>query len=245
MGFISWIKDKCSSAIDKIGEGIEKLGEITHIGFIEDLGSSIFVRGNMFRKRTDVDKINYDELFDINAACEECRRSADMQVKDIAEKCIEKIEDKVVEFKSEFPDDIIGDNDYSLSEEFKTEIKETVSAYVARKISIDNDEFKEILNMKDGVRKEKSDEFLKRTLSEAGKELDRKCNNKYKAIIKRMLEDLDDYCTRQHNYMQEIEDAEERIEESENDIETKKVLIRKEIIDVSTTECIRVLTYSN
>lgn len=244
MGLFSWIKDKCSRVVDAIGEGVENLGRITHINFIENLGSSIFCRSNMFAKRTDIDKITHDELYNINAACEEYRRSADMQVKEKAEKCIKEIENKVIGFKNQFSD-IIGDNDYSLSDTFKTEVKESVSAYVAKKVSIDNKEFNKILNMKDSIRKEKSDEFLKRTLSEAGEELNTKCNNKYKAIIKRMLEDLDDYFTRQHDFMQDIADKEERIEESENAIETKKALIREGIIEASTFESIRTLTYSN
>lgn len=239
MGFFSWVTDK-------IGRGIEKFGEITHIGFIEDIGFNMQLN-NPFGKRkpTNVDNITHDELGDINALCERCRHSADLQAKDVSEKCIEKIEDNINKLKIQFPDEIILGNDYSLSESFKTEIKESVSAYVAKKVSIDNKEFNEILNMSDSVRKEKSDEFLKRTLSEAGKELEAKCKNKFRAIAKKMLEDIDEYCDRQRDYMQEIEDAEERLKECENDIETKKALIRENVIDASIIECIRVLTYSN
>ena len=244
MGFLSWIRDVGSRVIDKIGEGIESFGRITHIDFIEDLGSSIFCRCNVFTKRTDVNKMTHEELFDINAACEEYRRSVDAQVKEKAKKCIEKIESKVIDYKNQVSD-IIGDNDYSLSEAFKTEVKDSVSAYVAKKVSIDNKEFNKILNMSDSVRKEKSDEFLKRTLSEAEEELNTKCNNKLRAICKRMLEDIDDYCTRQYDFMKDIEDKEESIEESENAIETKKALIREGIIEASTFESIRTLTYSN
>lgn len=239
MGFFSWVTDK-------IGRGIEKIGEITHIGFIEDIGLNMQIYNPFDRlKRTDTNSITHDELGDINAACEECRRSADMQAKDIAEECIEKIEDKVNSLKIQFPEDIIGNNDYSLSKAFKNEIKESVSAYVARKVSIDNEEFRKILDMNGSAREEKSNEFIKRTLSEAGKELDTKCKNKFISIVKMMINDIDEYCDRQRDYMQEIEDAEERLKECENDIETKKALIRENIIEASMFESIRTLTYSN
>ena len=45
--------------------------------------------------------------------------------------------------------------------------------------------------------------------------------------------------------MQELLDNQERIRESENAIETTKELIKEKIIDASTAESIRVLTYSN
>ena len=99
--------------------------------------------------------------------------------------------------------------------------------------------------MRDAARKEQSETFMKRILTEAEQELKTKCNHKYIAVCNRMLNDLKEYCATEGNYMQELLDNQERIRESENAIETTKELIKEKIIDASTAESIRVLTYSN
>ena len=237
--FASW-------ATDKVGRGIEKIGEVTHIGFIEDLGLNMQIYNPFDRiGRTDINSATVDDMMDINAECEKVRRSAEIQSEDIVDQCITRIEDKIKEFEGQFPKEISSSYEYSLDDAFKEDVKSTISSYIAKNISIDNEEFNRILNMRDAARKEQSEVFMKRILTEAEQELKTKCNHKYIAVCNRMLNDLKEYCATEGNYMQELLDNQERIRESENAIETTKELIKEKIIDASTAESIRVLTYSN
>ena len=245
MGLLSKMFDFVT---DKVGGAIEKLGEFTHINWIEDLGMDIKYCNNPFdrMKRTDVDSATIEETIDIGAECEKTRHSAEMQAEDIEDKCITQIEEKISKLKKLFPEEIEKRWDYSLSDAFKDEIKDTISSYVAANISIDNNEFKEILNIKnDAERKEKGDEFTKRILREAEQKLKTKCSNKYKAVVKKMLENVKDFLEIEQNYAQKITDEEEKLRECGDDIEVKNNLIKEKIIDAATIECIRSLTYSN
>lgn len=82
MGILRWVTDK-------IGRGIEKLGEVTHIGFIEDLGFNMRINNPFDRiGRTDINSATVDDMMDINAECEKARRSAEIQSEDIVDQCI-------------------------------------------------------------------------------------------------------------------------------------------------------------
>ncbi len=250
MGLFSFFADAAadlaSNLVDRVGKAVETFGRFTHIGVIEDVGIDIQVNNPFDRiGQTDISSANVDEMLDINAECEKARRSAEIQSGDIVDKCIVRLEDKIKELEKQFPAEIISNYNYFLEDAFIDEIKTTISSYIAKTVSIDNDEFNQILNMPDEERKGKSEEFMKQTLVDAERELKTKCNNKYIAICKKMIDDVDEYCERQRNYAQEMSDNLERLKESENEFETKMELIKEKIIDASTIESIRSLTYSN
>lgn len=257
MGFFRKMASALISVGEKIldthGKVLEKIGEITHIAPIEDLGMNIqcFNPLSSLRDRIDVTDSNtsVQDTIDVHMACEKARLETEKQAQAMEDTCIESIEADINKFKDSLaeviPEDIIRRFDYSLGKGFTDEIHSTVSGYVSGKISQDNEEFVRILNLEAEVRKEKSEEYMKKVLAEASKELQNKCQQKKITLYRSMYNNLEEYFVNQRKIGEEQERNYRELQEHENDMAYQEKHAAKVVIDIAHMECIRTLTYAN
>lgn len=233
------------------GKVIEKVGEITRNIDIELAGWNIQCKNPVLEKKVDLDNADtsVQDTIDVHKICEQTRNQAALQAKQIEDQVVDYLEDdinKFVDALSEvFPEKILQEFDYEISEAFEDDIHNTVSDYVAIHISQDSEEFVKILNMDDTVRHEKTDEYVKNVLNNALKVLQEKCRLKKIAIYRKMCDDLETYFSREKRIAEETERNIKALQEHKNDMKYYEDEAVKSVIDVAYMECIRTLTYKN
>lgn len=247
MGFLKNLKSKTCNAI---GVCLEKVGEITHFFSLEMLGLDMQIN-NPVSKKVDVTNSNasVQDTIDVHRACEKARQEAAEQAAPIEEEYIDRIEEDIENYKNALlgvlPTEVMQGFDYSIGNDFTKELHNTVSNYVSKKISQDNDEFVKILNMEDSVRLIKSEQYIKKVLSEASTELYEKCQNKKISLYRKMYDDLDKYFSNQRKLGEEQERNYQELMAHKNDIAYQEEKAIAKIVDIAHMECIRTLTYAN
>lgn len=247
MGFFGKLKRK---AFNIIGQGIEKIGEITHIFSVEMFGLDMQIN-NPVKEKVDVTDSNtsVEETINVHTACERARKEVAEQAEPIEEKLIEELKKDVNKFRDYFaeilPEDILRNFDYSLKDISIEEIHNTTSEYVSKKISQDNDEYVKILNMDDSIRKEESKIYIDKVLKEAKEKLESVCQSKKKNLYTKMYNDLEEYFTNQRKIGEEQQKNYEELKKHKDDIIYQEELAISTIIDIAYMECIRTLTFTN
>ena len=247
MGFFSRLKAKVCNGI---GKALERIGEITHIDAIEMAGINLQIDNPIDNfDNLDINEASVQDTIDLHVECEKSRKQAANQAEQIETECIEGIERRIEIYLEQLeqiiPKEALSEFDYSVGGAFTKEIRDTISSYVAKKISQDNEEFIEILRLEKEERKVKSDEYIKSVLANAKLELKNKCNNKFIALCKKMYQDLDEYFSLQRNLTEEMEKNYRMLAEHKGDIEYQKNEALIKVVDMAHAQCIKTLTYSN
>lgn len=247
MGFLKNLKSKVCNAI---GRGVEKVGEITHIFSLEMAGYNMRIN-NPVTNKVDVtnSETSVQDTIDVHMACEKARQEAAEQAAPMEEEYIDSIEEDIEKFKDALsevlPMEVMQRFDYSLGNGFAKELQNTISDYVSKNISQDNEEFIKILNMDDSIRKKKSENYINKVLDEASKELQRKCKEKRIFLYRKMYDDLDEYFSNQRKIGEEQEQNYKELKVHENDIAYQKEKAIDKIVDIAHMGCIKTLTYAN
>lgn len=234
-----------------VGKVIEKVGEITHNVDIEIKGWEIQCNNPVLEKQVDLNSsdTSVQDTIDVHKACEEIRQEAASHAQKYEDELVDHLEediDKFIDALAEvFPESVLDEFDYSIGDFFEDDIHNTVSNYVATHISQDSEEFVRILNMSDSIRKEKTDDYVKKILNEAIKKLQEKCRKKKIEVYRKMYDDLDAYFESEKKLAEEAEKNLKELQNHRNDIRYYEDQAVISVIDVAYMECIKTLTYTN
>lgn len=255
MGFFSSIGRAITNAkravCRGVGKAIEKIGEITGNIDIEMKGIEIQCNNPYLKKQVDLKNAStsVQDTIDVHKMCEETRIQAASQARKYENEIVDKIEEDINGFidalAEVFPEKILEEFDYSITDAFEDDIHNTVSDYVATHISQDSDEFVKILNMDDSIREEKTDEYVKKVINEALILLHKKCKNKKVAIYRKMCDDLEMYFRDEKNIAEQLEKNMKELQEHQDDMDYYENQAIDTIKDIAYMECIRTLTYGN
>lgn len=246
-GFINVKRSICRGA----GKVIEKVGEITRITPIEMAGWNLQCDNPVLEKQVDLNSsvTSIQDTIDIHKLCEETRNQVAMQAKKFEDQVVDNLEEDINKFidalAEVFPESILDEFDYAIGTTFEDDIHNTVSDYVSVHVSQDSEEFVKILNMKDSVRAEKTDEYVKKVLSDALKQLQEKSKFKKISIYRKMCDDLDSYFSNEKRIAEEAENNMKALQKRKGDIKYLEEQAIQTVVDVAYMECIRTLTYSN
>ena len=234
-----------------VGKVIEKVGEITNNIDIELKGWEIQCNNPVLKEKIDLSSsdTSVQDTINVHKVCEETRHQAATQAKKYEDELMDQLEGDISKFidalAEVFPSEVLSEFDYSIGDSFEDDIHNTVSNYVATHISQDSEEFVKILNMSDSVRKDKTDEYVKKVLNDAMKTLQKKCRNKKIAIYRKMYDDLELYFENEKKLAEEAERNLVELQKHQDDMEYYETQAIKTVIDISYMECIKTLTYSN
>lgn len=235
-----------------VGVAIEKVGEITGNIDIKFKGIEIQCNNPVLEKAVDLDDYNtsVQDTIDIHKMCEEVRLDVAAQAKKYEDDLVDQIEDDInsfIDVLSEiFPESVMEQFDYEISDAFVDDIHNTIADYVASNISQDSQEFVDILKIKnDADRAQKTDKYMKNVLKNAEIQLEKKCQNKKIAVYRKMCADLQEYFENEKNIVEEYKKNMEEIQEHINDAEYCEKQAVSIIKDLSYMECIRTLTYAD
>lgn len=255
MGFFSSVGKAFTNAkravCRGVGKAIEKVGEITGNIDIEMAGWDIQCKNPVLEKQVDLNSsdTSVQDTIDIHKLCEETRQQAAMQAKKFEDQVVDNLEDDINKFidalSEVLPESILSEFDYGISDAFEDDIHNTVSDYVATHISQDSDDFVKILNMNDSVRTEKTDDYVKKVLNEALKQLQEKCRRKKIAVYRKMCDDLESYFSNEKKLAEEAEKNMKALQEHKDDMKFYEEQAINTVVDIAYMECIRTLTYGN
>lgn len=195
MGFFSSIGRAISSGVKKvgnaIGRGVEKIGQVVHSQAIEnagfslqcacDFGETSWNESSSVSRTVDVHK-------ELNKVTESIAPSAASTEESIINICVSEVGEVLSNFMTLTPCSDLN----RLSENYKSEIQSKLSGqvmkYIQPRLSLDDKECKEILEIyNDTERKQKADEFKKKVLSDAEIKFKELCTNTKKEYLQKML----------------------------------------------------------
>lgn len=200
MGFLSFARKVVSSGVKKagnaIGQGIEKMGRAIHSKAIEnagfnlqcacDFGYTSWNEGSSVSRTVDVHK-------ELNKVTESIGPSAAYAEKSIIDICIAEVGEILSKFIT-----LTDCSDLSrLNENYQSEIQAALSGqvmkYIQPRLSLDDKECKEILEIYDDAeRKKKADEFKAKVLAEAERKFKDLCSKTKREYCQKMLDIADD-----------------------------------------------------
>lgn len=256
MGFFSSIGRGLTNAkravCRTIGAAIEKVGEITGNLDIELKGIEIQCNNPVLEKAVDLDDCNtsVQDTIDVHKMCEEVRLDVAIQAKKYEDALVDQIKDDIDSFidalSEIFPENVMEQFDYAISDAFVDDIHNTVADYVATNISQDSQEFVDILKIEnDADRTRETDKYMKKVLKDAEHQLEKNCRSKKIAVYRKMCTDLQEYFENEKNIVEEYKKNMEEMQIHKNDAEYCEKQAVSIIKDLSYMECIRTLTYEN
>lgn len=199
MGFFSFIGRVISSGVKKagnaIGRGVEKIGEVVHSQAIEnaglnlqcacDFGYTSWNESSSVSRTVDVHK-------ELNKVTESIGTSAADAEKSIIDICVAEVGEILLNFMQLTPCSDLS----RLNENYKSEIQAMLSGqvmkYIQPRLSLDDKECKEILEIYDDTkRKEKADEFKDKVQADAERKFKAQCSKIKEKYCKKMLDIAD------------------------------------------------------
>lgn len=178
-----------------IGRGVEKVGQVIHSRAIEnagfnlqcacDFGYTSWNDGSSVSRTVDVHK-------ELNKVTESIGPSASEAEKAIIDICISEIGEVLSQFMELTPCSELS----RFNENFKSEIQDKLSGQVMKliqpRLSLDDKECKEILEIYDDAeRKQKADDFKAKVLSDAERKFKARCTKLKKEYCEKMLDIAD------------------------------------------------------
>lgn len=176
-----------------IGTAIEKVGDLVNNVDIELLGINIQNDNPYLDKQVDLNdsSTSVQDTIDIYKMCDDVRRQISLQAKRCEDDAVDQLRkdiNKFIDILAEvFPEDVMNQFSYDISDAFEDDIHNTVSQYVSENISTDSPEFVKILNMSDAIREEKTKEYTKKVINKALALLEEKCRDKKSLFLERCV----------------------------------------------------------
>lgn len=240
------IKSGAQKVIHGAGRVVEKFGEITHIGAIEDAGFNM--RFFEFKSKDRYDSISTASIIDYNRECENVVNEAMSQSAPWESKIIDEFKNKIDAMEEELndalPTEEIRKIDSLDTKGFEDEIKNVIKDYVSDRISLNNEEFEKIIKIAGREsRQEKIKNYIEKTLNGASEKAKAKCLEKQYAIFSDMYNALEEYFSIQRNFLDEHKENLKQIEMHKNDSEYKRKEAIRIVSDIANMSCIRTLTY--
>lgn len=247
MSFLSRIGRAISSGVKKagnaIGLGVEKIGQVIHSRAIYnagfnlqcacDFGYTFWNDGSSVSRTVDVHA-------ELNKVTESIRSSASKAERSLIDLCISEVGTVLSDFMELVPCSEL----YRVEENFKSEIHKQLSGQVMiliqKRLSLDDKECKEILEIHDDAeRRQKADEFKTKVLSEAGEKFKLSCIKLKKVYCDKILEIADVELV---SAEEEVEKQNELLQQLQAEVTEKKAIDLKREEALITIEKLTILS---
>lgn len=239
MGFFSRIKRGFSKSIGKVLEGVGNIlpGRV---------GDAIWGKGIDLQYPTthyDGASATADDTVDLAAECKKTCENAEQQAKSAIEDVISEAKRNLHECSRELITYIPG---VSLENVGFTEARAIYRDHIAHEISLDNDQFMQILKITEKSKREaECKAFTDTVVTEAQKRTIAKINQIADSAIEGKLSELSDYINTQLALMEKTQAELRELEEKQCDNDFIGKQCTEKIVDIAYLECIRSRTYPN
>lgn len=245
MGFFGSICRAVSSGVKKagnsIGRAVEKVGQVIHSEKIENAGFKLQCACDFgYTSWNDHSSVSrtVDVHQELNKVTESISPSAISAENSLIEICISEVDEVLSQFMALTPCSDLR----IMNENFKTEIQNSLAGrvmkYIQPRLSLDDKECKEILEIYDDAeRKRKAEDFKKKVLSDAECEFKKQCVSLKNEYFKKMLDIADNTLTsaeeeikKQNQLLKQM--LAEGTDEQAIDLEREQMLITLEKLSI-------------
>lgn len=258
MGFFSEIgrglRNAKRAAFRGVGIAIDKLGDLFTSPTLWNIASNIELKNEIIKKPVDLedDSASVEETIEFQKNCEDAQAQAALQAEKIEDDLIATFEKIVRSYTKAisniFPDGLPAEFDYneiSLVEEFKKDIHNTVSDYVAVHISVDSETFVNLCKISDDSRPVKMYSYINTVLSKSLDEMKKKCKTKEIEIIGKIYAEISEYFDNEQSLIEETERNIKKLNQHIKDRDYCEAQAVDTIVTLSYLETMRTLTFDS
>ena len=236
MGFFRWIKNKIGRVIEAIGDHLPLSVGIKICGIGHDMQDHYY----------DSSRSSINETVDFAAECRRACRDTTEQAAPVLQKMIDWCEQVRTKVRNDFqelmPDEALDDPYTRVDFE---DIRSEYNDYIARMISMDNEEFLAIVKIPSKEEREpKVKEYTQKVVKDAAKYIMDYVEQKKNRAIEKMVDAVDYYIETSEADVQRKQAELLELQEKHDSPEHRTMVCCDKMIELAYLECMRSKTFS-
>lgn len=246
MGFLSFVRSVGSAIKRTAGRAVEAIGSVIpgRLGDkLEDIGRNMQYPKSYYDAGTATVAETVDITSECKKACEEATKQAAPVIEEIigeGEKILKKVWN---DFCRNVP---MEERDEAIVATCFSGLKQEYRDFIARKISLDNENFLKAAKIRDRTERERAiQQYVKEVLRSVSQFVMERANRQKDKAIQKMLAILEEHFKSQKEEMQIREEALRGLEENQDDTESIIRSLTNQIVHISCLKCIRSIARSS